>query len=89
MTGQQICEHIARAAFLRGPNYGPLLTADQIWNYSPSGELSEIFNWYEQASCILGTFADGSPYIPIAAFGRTGQIYRTGDEIPEDAIRFK
>lgn len=53
MTMKEMCELIARADFLRKDD-GTAPTAEEIFNYSPSGELFMVFAWYEKAKCILG-----------------------------------
>lgn len=53
-TGKQMCEHIVKADFLRKKD-GSRPTADEIWRYSPTGELFMVFAWYEAACKILGS----------------------------------
>lgn len=53
MTGKEICEHIAKANFLFKEGTDIPLTADEIWNYSPTGELFMLHEWYENACKIL------------------------------------
>lgn len=52
MTGKEMCEKIVEADFLRNPD-GSTPTAEEIWNYSPTGELFHIFEWYKTAKQIL------------------------------------
>ena len=52
MTGKQMCEKIVEADFLRKDD-GTAPTADEIWNYSPRGELAMVFIWYLRACSIL------------------------------------
>ena len=43
-TFKEMCEYIAAAKFLsRDEHY---LTAEEIFNYSPTGELYMLFEWY-------------------------------------------
>lgn len=53
LTARQACEHIVRAGFLEKEN-GECLTAIEVYNYSPSGEMSSIFYWYKIACFIIG-----------------------------------
>ena len=58
MTGQQMCRAIAKAIAdgdftIRNSRTGQeLTTADEIWNYSPTGELYMVFQWYEQVKAL-------------------------------------
>jgi hypothetical protein len=54
---KDMCEHIVKAGFLRFHGKAP--TAEQIWNYSPTGELYMILEWYEMACILLQKAADG------------------------------
>ena len=47
-TFREMCETIAHAHFLIKKN-GSYATAEEIFNYSPTGELWMIFHWYEVA----------------------------------------
>lgn len=47
-TFKEICEFIAEADILRN-KAGEPPTAEEIFNYSPTGELFMISVWYEQA----------------------------------------
>lgn len=53
VTCKQMCEHIVMANFLFYKN-GDKPTAYQIYKYSITGELSNLFFWYRQAIAILG-----------------------------------
>ena len=59
VTMKQMCETIVSADFLRYQN-GDSPTAEQIYNYSPTGELYMVFTWYEQAQIIIQNKA-GNP----------------------------
>jgi hypothetical protein len=54
MTFKAMCEEIVAADFLRKKD-GTAPTAEEIWRYSPTGELYMIFEWYETA-LVVGTF---------------------------------
>ncbi len=58
-TFQEMCEIIAEAnhrrPFLRFVDDGSLPTAEEIFHYSPTGELAKLFDWYEMAECVLKT----------------------------------
>jgi hypothetical protein len=47
-----MCDVIVRADILRKKD-GSKLTAEEIFNYSPTGELYEIFSWYEYAQKVI------------------------------------
>lgn len=51
MTGRQMCEAIRAADFLRKAN-GTAPTAKEIWESSPSGELYQVFEWFEIAKVV-------------------------------------
>ena len=51
-TIKEMCETIVKADFLRNQD-GSSPTAEQIFNSSPSGELFQVFEWYEDAKQIL------------------------------------
>ena len=55
-TGKEMCETIVKADFLRKPD-GTAPTASEIWNYSSTGELFMVFQWYEQAKICLTMLA--------------------------------
>lgn len=57
LTMRDLCEHIVKADILQF-NDGTSPTAEEIFNYSPSGELSQVFVWYEIACEVLGHKAD-------------------------------
>jgi len=45
---RQMCEHIVKAKI-----FDESVTAEQIFNYSPTGELFMVFEWYRIACDIL------------------------------------
>ena len=45
VTGQEMCELISKYFKARGIDR----TWEQIWNYSPTGELAMVYYWYEDA----------------------------------------
>lgn len=45
MTGKEMCELISEYWSSKGIDK----SWEQIWNYSPTGELFNIFMWYEEA----------------------------------------
>lgn len=49
---KQVCEKIIKADFLTKQD-GTKPTVKEIFNYSPTGELFMIFEWYKQAQEIL------------------------------------
>ncbi|RLI34172.1 hypothetical protein DRO66_09240 [Candidatus Bathyarchaeota archaeon] len=53
MTMKDMCEKIVEADFLTD-EVGNKPTAEEIFNYSPTGELSQVFEWYNKACVILG-----------------------------------
>lgn len=71
---KDMCEHIAKAGFLERD--GVPLTAEQIYNYSPSGELFMVFQWYELASYTLGVRCNGAPHCPIKSVAPNGDYIR-------------
>ena len=48
MTMKEMCEKIVESDILRKPN-GEAPTAREIFEYSPSGELFMVFEWYDKA----------------------------------------
>jgi hypothetical protein len=52
-TIKEMCETIEKANLFKEPK-----TAKEIFEYSPSGELFEIFGWYAEARIKLGEPAD-------------------------------
>lgn len=52
ITMREMCETICRSEMFGSKDEGGL-TAKEIFNYSPTGELSEIFVWYAIACDIL------------------------------------
>jgi len=57
MTMQDLCEVIAKANVLEKADGTPL-TAREVFDYSPTGELSDIFFWYPVAVGILADRGD-------------------------------
>ena len=57
LTGKDMCEWIVKSGILRRPD-GTAPTAEEIWNYSPTGELSAVFEWYDMAVIVLGPAPD-------------------------------
>lgn len=53
MNGKEMCETIIRAGILVKSD-GTAPTAEEIWYYSPTGELNRVFLWYDMARCVLG-----------------------------------
>jgi len=51
-TGQEMCEIIVEAMKKIGIENPP--TPEQIWNYSPTGELAEVFYLFDWAMITLG-----------------------------------
>ena len=51
-TGKEMCEEILKADFLTYNNGKKPTTGEEIWNYSPTGELSKVFEWYEIAKIL-------------------------------------
>lgn len=45
VNGQDMCELISKFWASKGIHK----TWEEIWNYSPTGELFEVFFWYEEA----------------------------------------
>lgn len=52
VTAKTMCEHIVKAGFQWQDGSTP--TAEEIFKYSPSGELSMLFQWYEEACLSIG-----------------------------------
>lgn len=52
ITGRRMCETIARANILVKSD-GTSPTPEEIWKYSPAGELFEIPGWYMAALIAL------------------------------------
>lgn len=53
VTMKAMCEHIAKARFLVKRD-GSFPAAEEIFNYSPTGELYMIFTWYHEACLLIG-----------------------------------
>lgn len=63
VTGRMMCEHIVKADFLRFKGKDSKApTADEIWSYSPTGELLMIADWYLEACALLKCDAHGDPF---------------------------
>lgn len=60
-TFKEMCEYISDSKLYTKDN-GENMTAEDIWNYSPNGELFHIFRWYKtcKMSEELNGLADGS-----------------------------
>ncbi len=69
MTFQQMCEHIVKSGITT-------LTAEEIFNLSPTGELFHVFELYEAACAALGANADGTPYCKIVGIDSVGNFVR-------------
>lgn len=54
MTMKDMCETVERAGIIKELNGHCPPTAEQIFNYSPTGELSRVFEWYAMAQLVLG-----------------------------------
>jgi hypothetical protein len=52
VTIGEMCEVIADSEIITKPD-GTHPTAKQVFNYSPTGELFMIWDWYEQAKCVV------------------------------------
>jgi hypothetical protein len=63
ITIRQMCEHIEKAEILAFKD-GSRPTAKQIFNYSPTGELYKIWDWYDMACFILEHDATGKEFKP-------------------------
>lgn len=50
VTYKEACEIISKSKILEKDGVNP--TWEQIWNYSPTGELDMIDEWYEIASAL-------------------------------------
>ncbi len=50
-TVKEMCETIATAGVIKKHN-GEAYTAEEIFNYSPSGELSMVFLWYSMVQAL-------------------------------------
>jgi hypothetical protein len=53
-TFKEMCDVIVQADILQKKD-GSKFTAEEIFNYSPTGELYEIFFWYEYAQKVIAT----------------------------------
>jgi hypothetical protein len=54
VTMQEMCEHIVNADILQFKDDGTSPKAEEIFNYSRSGELYMVFKWYEEACNKIG-----------------------------------
>ena len=52
MTGKEMCEYICK--HLKPAKEGVLLTPEQVWNLSSTGDLDHVFSWYEEAKTVAG-----------------------------------
>lgn len=52
LTMKQMCERIVEADLLEKTD-GTKPTAEEIFNYSSTGELSQVFMWYSMANIYL------------------------------------
>ncbi len=52
ITFKDMCDMIVEAGILQKPD-GSMPTANEIWNYSPTGETYMIHEWYEEAKMVL------------------------------------
>lgn len=50
---QEMCETIVRSGLLAKED-GTAPTSEEIFKYSPTGELSKIWDWYKYAKVLLG-----------------------------------
>ena len=57
-----MCETIVEAGILKSPD-GSAPTAEQIWEYSPTGELFMIYEWYHLALIALGRVAESQEFL--------------------------
>ena len=48
-----MCEVISESKILRHKETGKNPSAEEIYNYSPTGELYKIFEWYDLAVAVL------------------------------------
>lgn len=54
VTMKEMCETIERSGILKRPD-GTSPTAEEIYRYSPTGELFMVFAWYDAAKAIGST----------------------------------
>ena len=59
ITFLDMCKVIVKSGILRKQDGTPP-TAEEIWNYSPNGELFMIFEWYAAAEKVLSDKASGN-----------------------------
>lgn len=52
VTGEEMCQTIIEAGILQKKD-GTKLTTEEVWNYSPTGELFMVFEWYKIAREVL------------------------------------
>jgi len=52
MTMKEMCEIIVESGILRKPD-GTSPTAREVFDYSPSGELSMVLEWFDTAMLVL------------------------------------
>ena len=53
-TMKQMCEHIVKADILQFKDDKSSPTAEEIFNYSPTGELYMVFQWFNEACHKIG-----------------------------------
>ena len=54
MTGKEMCDFIAKHNIMEHDDGTPF-TAEDYWNYSPTGELAMVYVWYEMALALETT----------------------------------
>lgn len=52
---KEMCETIEKSGILKRKDGGSSPTAEEIFNYSPTGELIMIWEWYQVACLVLGS----------------------------------
>lgn len=63
ITMKQMCEAIVEADFLRFKD-GRKPTPEEVFNYSPSGELYQVFAWYDVAVALKDAQASAPRVAP-------------------------
>lgn len=53
ITMKAMCEHIVKADFIENKD-DTKPTAEELFNYSPTGELYMVFEWYKMACILIG-----------------------------------
>jgi len=54
-TMKEMCEHIVKADIVQFKDNKTSPTAEEVFNYSPSGELYMVFQWYNEACDKIGS----------------------------------